>query len=180
MTEPPKDQPARRISRAPVVITVGGLALAGVLVILGGKLAAAPAATPDLSRPGTPADPRPVTVIMRDYVFNPTPLYLVAGETVEFRLFNAGMIAHEFVLGDQAVQAAWASADAAASAPGPLSTPPPASVPAGTGGVEVILGPGESRNFTYSVPIGQALQLVCHLPGHAERGMVGSVILATR
>lgn len=82
MTEPPKEQPARRISRAPVVITVGGLALAGVLVILGGKLAAAPAATPDLSRPGTPADPRPVTVIMRDYVFNPTPLYLVAGETV--------------------------------------------------------------------------------------------------
>lgn len=90
------------------------------------------------------------------------------------------MIAHEFVLGDQAVQAAWASADAAASAPGPLSTPPPASVPAGTGGVEVILRPGESRNFTYSVPIGQALQLVCHLPGHAARGMVGSVILATR
>jgi len=117
---------------------------------------------------------------MRDYVFNPTPLYLMAGETVELRIVNAGMITHEFVLGDDAVQQAWRSADAAATPPGPLATPPPASAPVGTGGIEVLLRPGESRNVQYNVPLGQALQVVCQLPGHVEQGMVGSVILATR
>jgi len=178
---PPDEHPeTRRVSRAPVVVTVAGLALAGTLVILGAKLAAAPGPTPDLSHPGTPDDPRPVAVIMRDYVFNPTPLYLVSGETVELQVFNGGMVTHELVLGDEAVQQAWRSADAAATPPGPLASPPPASVSPEVGGVEVLLTPGESRNVTYTVPIGQALGLSCHLSGHVERGMVGSVILATR
>ena len=180
MLPPPDDPaPARRISRAPLIVAIAGLALAGMLVYLGAKLAAVPAASPDLSRPGTAAQPRDVNVIMRDYVFNPTPLYLVAGETVTLRVINGGMLNHELVLGDQAVQLAWAQANAAASPAGPLSSPPRASVAPGTDGVEVLLGPGQSAALTYSVPVGQRLELVCHLPGHVERGMVGSVILPT-
>lgn len=172
--EPPK------ISRLPVVVTLAGLALAGVLVFIGAKLAAAPAPTPDLSRPGTADQPRPVVVIMRDYVFNPTPLYLVPGETVEFQVINAGMVPHEFVLGDQSVQQAWASANAAATPAGAFATPPRASVAPEVGGLEVQLTPGQAQAFIYHVPADGALQLVCHLPGHVEKGMVGSVILATR
>ena len=166
------------------MITVGGLALAGTLVILGARLAAVPAPTPDLSQPGTPDNPRPVTVLMRDYVFNPTPLYLVAGETVELDVFNAGMVAHQLVLGGAVVQEAWRSADAAATPAGPLASPPAPSVAAAVGGVEVFLQPGESRKVRYTVPVtaqpSDPLQLVCQLPGHVERGMVGSVILASR
>jgi uncharacterized cupredoxin-like copper-binding protein len=167
------------VSRWPVIVTIVGLALAGVLVYIGGRLAAAPAPTPDLSRPGTLDQPRPVSVIMRDYVFNPTPLYLVPGETVTFTVINGGLLPHEFVLGDAQVQAAWATANAAASPPGPLTSAPPASVPAGTGGIERLLDPGEQSTATYTVPSGEQLQLMCHLPGHVEHGMVGSVILAT-
>lgn len=179
---PPADQDvdSPKISRLPVVVTLGGLALAGVLVFVGAKLAAAPAPTPDLSRPGTAEEPRAVAVIMRDYVFNPTPLYLVPGETVEFLVINAGMVTHQFVLGDESVQQAWASADAAATPPGAFATPPAASVAPGVGGAEVLLAPGESRSVTYHVPAGAVLQLVCQLPGHVDQGMVGSVILATR
>jgi uncharacterized cupredoxin-like copper-binding protein len=104
----------------------------------------------------------------------------VSGETIELKVFNAGMVTHELVLGDQVVQEAWQSADAAATPPGPLASPPRASVSPEMGGVEVLLTPGESRNVIYTVPVGQALELVCHLSGHVERGMVGSVILATR
>ena len=161
------------------MVTIAGLALAGGLVILGAKLAQAPAATPDLSRPGTAESPRRVAVIMRDYVFNPTPLYLVPGETIELRAFNAGLVAHELVLGNGAVQQAWASAHGAATPPGPFTTPPPARVAPGTGGLELLLQPGESRTVVYRVPAIGSLQLACHLPGHVERGMVGSVILAT-
>jgi uncharacterized cupredoxin-like copper-binding protein len=162
------------------VITLGGLALAAGLVILGARLAAAPAASPDLSRPGTVDAPRPVAVIMRDYVFNPTPLYLVEGETVNFTIVNAGMLPHEFVLGDESVQRVWAAANAAATPAAPLATAPAASVPAGTGGLEVVLRPGESRTFTYAVPRFTALELMCHLPGHVAQGMVGRVIFVTR
>lgn len=167
------------MSRWPVIVTVVGLAIAGVLVYIGGRLAAAPAPTPDLSRPGTANQPRAVTVIMRDYAFNPTPLYLVPGETVTFTVINGGLLPHEFVLGDDAVQQAWAAADAAASPPGPMTTAPPGSVAAGTGGVELVLDPGQQATATYAVPADEQLQLMCHLPGHVERGMVGSVILAT-
>jgi uncharacterized cupredoxin-like copper-binding protein len=171
--------PRRPISRWPVVVTVGGLVLAGILVFVGARQAAAPAPPPDLSQPGTPEHPRQVNVIMRDYVFDPTPLYLVPGETVEFHVINAGMLEHEFVLGDQGVQQAWEAAQDAATPPGPLASPPPASVPPGTGGLELLLAPGQQATALYSVPAGQQLQLMCHLPGHVEHGMVGSVILAT-
>jgi uncharacterized cupredoxin-like copper-binding protein len=177
--QPSSQPPRRHVSRSPVVVTVVGLTVAGILVYIGGRLAAAPAPTPDLSRPGTPDQPRPVTVIMRDYVFNPTPLYLVAGETVTFNVINGGLLPHEFVIGDEDVQQAWAGANAAASPPGPLATAAPASVPHGTGGIELVLDPGRQATVTYAVPAGQQLQLMCHLPGHVERGMVGSVILAT-
>jgi uncharacterized cupredoxin-like copper-binding protein len=174
------DQPApRRVSRWPVVVTVVGLAVAGVLVYIGGRLAAQPAPTPDLSRPGTLDQPRAVTVIMRDYVFNPTPLYLVPGETVTFSVINGGLLPHEFVLGDAAVQRAWADANGAASPAAPLATAAPVSVPPGTGGIELVLDPGQQATVTYTVPVGDELRLMCHLPGHVERGMVGSVILAT-
>jgi uncharacterized cupredoxin-like copper-binding protein len=172
--------PRKPISRWPVVVTVAALALAGVLVYVGGRMSAAPAAPPDLSHPGTADHPRDVTVIMKDYVFTPTPVYLVPGETVRFIVINGGMLEHEFVLGDTTVQQAWADADAAATPPGLLASAPPASVPVGTGGIRLLLNPGQQATAVYDVPVGEQLQLVCHLPGHVERGMVGSVILASK
>jgi uncharacterized cupredoxin-like copper-binding protein len=94
-------------------------------------------------------------------------------------VINGGLLPHEFVLGDASVQDAWAGANAAASPPGPLATAVPASVPPGTAGIELVLDPGQQAEVTYNVPAGQQLLLMCHLPGHVERGMVGSVILAT-
>lgn len=162
-------------------VVAGGLLLAVALVLLGARLAGQPAPSPDLSQPGTAASPRPVNVILRDYAFNPTPLHLVAGETVRFELINAGLVAHEFALGDAHVQAAWALANALATPPAAFATPPPASVPPGTGGTRVLLQPGERASITFEVPVAQpagGLQLLCHLPGHVEQGMIGEVRLA--
>src|SRR5690242_7241528 len=81
-----------------------------------------PVASPPIGSPGTAASPRPVTVIMRDYRFDPTPLHLYAGETISLTVFNAGMVEHELVLGDQTVQNAWALADADATPAAPFAT----------------------------------------------------------
>jgi uncharacterized cupredoxin-like copper-binding protein len=159
-----------------VLVVVGGLGLAVALVVLGAILASAPAPAPTIVRPGNADSPRPVNVIMRDYKFDPTPLYVVRGETVRITVVNGGMLDHELVLGDEGVQSAWALADAAATPPAPFTTPPPASVPPNVGGLRVALGSGGTATRDYFVPASGTVQLICHLPGHAERGMVGEVV----
>ena len=170
----------RPISRLPVLVLVVGLSIALGLVILGADLAARPVESPPIGTPGVAASPRVVTVIMRDYRFDPTPLYLYQNETIELNLVNAGMVEHELVLGDAAVQAAWASADAAATPPAPFTTAPPASAPVDTGGLRVLLKSGESASVDFTVPEGGDLLLVCNIPGHEQRGMVGQVVLNQR
>jgi uncharacterized cupredoxin-like copper-binding protein len=162
-----------------VVVVVFGLALAVGLVLLGSALAGAPAPPPDITQPGNAASPRPVNVIMRDYKFDPTPLYLVRGETVRLNVLNGGLVEHELVLGDEGVQAAWTDADSRATPPAPFATAPPASVPPGTGGLRALLGSGGTASFEFVVPATGDLLMVCQLPGHVERGMVGEVTFAT-
>lgn len=158
-----------------------GAALAISLVLLGAALAGAPAPTPAPSTlPGTDAAPRDVNVIMRDYHFDPTPLYLYPGETIRLNVFNAGMVEHELVLGDAAVQQAWSNADALATPPGILATAPPASVDPSVGGLRIVLPSGGTTSVIYNVPLSGPLQMLCHLPGHLERGMATDVVLVTR
>lgn len=160
-----RPEPGRRVT------TFALLALASLAA--SGCLGQAP--TPGPITPGTADAPRPVTVIMRDYLFEPIPLRLVRGETVRFTIVNAGLLTHDFVLGDAAVQSAWASAEAAATPPGFLATPPPASVPPGTRGLRIWLTSGRTATATYTVPAAGDLQLICQVPGHAAQGMVGVI-----
>jgi len=170
---------SRRISRGPVLVLIVGAALVVSLVLLGAALAARPAAAPKVT-PGTAALPRDVNVILRDYHFDPTPLYLYPGETVRLNVFNAGLVEHELVLGDPQVQQAWDAADAQATPPAAFATAPPASVPPDVGGLRVLLASGQSTSVIYEVPEDPGLELICHLPGHEERGMVGKVIMLNR
>jgi uncharacterized cupredoxin-like copper-binding protein len=164
-----------RISRAPVFVTIAFFAIALTLVVIGAQRPSEAPPVVIIDTPGTSAAPRPVTVIMRDYRFDPSAFPLVAGETVRFSIFNAGLVPHEFSIGDAAHQAAWARADALATPPGPLATPPPASAPPGTHGLRVVLATGERTDVEYVVPADEDLLLLCNLPGHVERGMVGEV-----
>lgn len=161
------------------MLAIGALLAIG-LVLLGAWLAQAPAPVPVIDQPGTAAQPRDVNVILRDFAFDPNPLYLVAGETVRLHIFNGGMVDHEFALGGQQFQAAWAVADANASPDTPFSTTPPASVPPGIGGLRLLLASGSSTTVEYTVPATGGLQLYCHLPGHAERGMIDRVVVLNR
>jgi len=177
--EPIPAPPARRPSLAPFVVVAGFLVVAVILVLIGAERSAAPAPSVSIARPGTAAQPRDVVVIMRDYLFDPTPLVLVPGETIRLTVFDAGLQPHELVLGDRDVQAAWAAAHAAATPPAPFATPPAASVPPGTAGLRVWVGSGNRATVDWTVPTETQLLLMCHLPGHIEQGMVGRVDLRT-
>lgn len=171
-------QGGRRPSRAPVYLTIAAFAVALTAVFVAATVARQPVAPPGIDRPGTPDAPRPITVVMRDHAFVPSTLALVPGETVRLTVLNGGLVPHELVLGDPAVQAAWASADAAATPPAPFATPPPASVAPGVSGFRVLLSSGEQTVGTYQVPAAGPLAVVCNLPGHQARGMVASVDLS--
>ena len=169
---------APRISRGPVIVLIVGAALAVSLVLLGATLAGAPAPTPAPSElPGTVAAPRDVNVIMRDYHFDPTPLYLFPGETIRLNVVNGGMVEHELVLGDESVQAAWSQEDAVNTPPAPFATAPPASVDPSVAGLRILLPSGGSTSVIYQVPDRGTLQMLCHLPGHLEQGMAADVVL---
>ena len=126
-------------------------------------------------RPGSADAPRAVNVILRDYLFEPTPIRLVLGETVRFNIVNGGLLPHDFVLGGAAVQAAWASAEAIATPKILAATAPPVSLPPELAGLRVYLTSGESSSVVFRVPEEGELLLACHIPGHLEKGMVGVV-----
>lgn len=155
----------------------GFLIVAVILVLIGAERSAAPAPSVAIARPGTSDEPRDVVVIMRDYLFDPTPLVLVPGETIRLTAFDAGLQPHELVLGDARVQEAWAAAHAAATPPAAFATSPPASVPPDTGGLRVWVGSGNQATVDWTVPAEGDLLLMCHLPGHVAQGMVGRVEL---
>ena len=165
------------ISRAPVVVVIVFAVVAVTLVFIGMQRPGEPPPAVEITQPGTAEAPRDVTVIMRDYRFDPTPVVLVPGETVRFTVFNAGLEAHDFVIGDADVQKIWHQADAAATPPNLLATAPPASAPPGTGGLRVFLRSGQQATVEYHVPSDEYLAILCHIPGHIEKGMVGAVDL---
>jgi uncharacterized cupredoxin-like copper-binding protein len=158
-----------------VIVTALFFVVAVTLVVIGAQLSIQPAPSFAIDQPGTAGQPRPINVIMRDYRFDPTPVVLVPGETVRMTVFNAGMVEHELTLGDAATQLAWSQADAGATPPALFQTAPPASVPAGTGGLRILLASGQQQVVDYTVPADGKLLLLCNLPGHIERGMIGQV-----
>jgi uncharacterized cupredoxin-like copper-binding protein len=172
-----RPSPQRAPSRAPVLVVLIFFAVAISLVLIGAQRSAAPAPSVYIEQAGTPDAPRAVTILMRDYLFDPTPVVLIPGETVRLTVLDAGLQPHELVLGDAAVQAAWTEADAAATPPAPFATAPPASVPPDVGGLRILLASGQQAVVDYTVPTTGALALLCHLPGHIQRGMIGRIEL---
>ncbi len=131
-------------------------------------------ATPPIT-PGVGEAPRQVNVILKDYLFAPAIVDLVPGETIRLNVVNGGLDTHELVIGTQAVQDAWAAAERPAANPPPGATPL-VTVPAGLEGIRIVVGSGETRSITWTVPADAgSLLLGCHISDHFERGMAGLV-----
>ena len=129
-----------------------------------------PAVTPPIV-PGTGAAPREVNVIARDYVFNPSVLDVVPGETVNLHVINGGLDVHEAIIGDATVQDAWEAAEAAAAdaPPGPT---PAVSVPPDLEGLRIVVESGQRVDIVWTVPsTSEPLVVGCHIPGHWDEGM---------
>lgn len=119
---------------------------------------------------------------MKDWLFLPATVDLVPGETVLLHVVNGGLVVHEAVIGDQAVQDAWEAAEGAAADPPPGPTPV-VSVPPEVSGIRVVVASGQRVDTIWTVPASpdavRALVLGCHIPGHWAQGMRAAFSLAS-
>jgi hypothetical protein len=176
--EPPTSPPRPTSSRArhPRFARLSVLALlASFVLITLGACESGPQVTPRIT-PGTPADPREVILIARDYAFEPPVVDLVPGESVVIQLIDGGLITHEAVFGPIEVQDAWEAAEA------PLASAPPGASPAVSiapelGGLRIVVASGERKDVAWLVPEDApddpgGWMVGCHIPGHWAEGMV--------
>jgi uncharacterized cupredoxin-like copper-binding protein len=96
--------------------------------------------------------------------FEPSIIDVSAGETVTFEITNSGQTAHEFTLGDAAMQQE--HADAMARMPDGMPHDLPNSVR---------LEPGETSQLTWRFGHAATLEYACHEAGHYEAGMRGQL-----
>lgn len=103
---------------------------------------------------------RTVIVRIEHSRFQPSELTFKRGETVRFVIRNHDPIDHEFILGDQEVQDRHEN-----------GTEPEHGSVAG----EVSIAAGEEATTTYTFDRRASFIYGCHLPGHYDYGMKGTV-----
>lgn len=119
---------------------------------------------------GEPADPSEADRVIEitasdDFTFSPATVTVTAGETVTFRVTNAGVIPHDFTLGDSEMQdeheAEMAEMDGMAmdhDEPNLLT-----------------LEPGATAEMTWHLTEPGELIFGCHQVGHYPAGMLGTI-----
>ncbi|HEY8523627.1 MAG TPA: plastocyanin/azurin family copper-binding protein [Acidimicrobiales bacterium] len=156
---------ARRIApvRRPAAALAAGLAalagaggLAGCGAGDGPGLTVAPEPEPELLGPGRVT----VTLDVEHSRFVPDELRVVAGTEVRFVLANGDPINHELIVGPPDVHARHESGTHARHGPVPG---------------EVSVGPNDEAATTYRFDEPGTVEFACHLPGHYDYGMRGTV-----
>lgn len=120
---------------------------------------------------GEPADPpeadRTIEVnVDNDLAFEPAEFEVGVGEVITFVISNTGDVEHEFVLGDQDAQEEMAqmmdSGEDHAHSAGEMSN-------------AITIDAGETAELTWRFSEPGTVLVGCHVPGHWEAGMRGTV-----
>ena len=186
-----KDAPTSTVAQPPgtprwvkvlALALVAGLGVAvAVMVLSGGQhgpgmhsaegAGTSPTATAGAAATGVggPADAaeasRTIEVTALDSMtFEPAAISVGSAEVVTFVVTNAGEVAHEFTLGDAAMQEEHAAA--MAHIPEGMAHAFPNSV---------ALQPGETKRLTWRFLQPGTLEYACHEPGHYDAGMRGTM-----
>jgi len=101
-----------------------------------------------------------------DFTFSPASVSVTKGETVTFKVTNSGKIPHDFVLGDDQLQAEH-EAEMAEMAGGDMAMHDEPNA--------FVLEPGETKEMTWHMTESGEILFGCHQPGHFAAGMVGNV-----
>ena len=100
-----------------------------------------------------------------DLLFDPSSVTVSKGETIEFVVSNPGTVGHEFVIGDEAFQA---------THEGEMAGMEGDMLPADEA-YAISLAPGETQSIAWTFSGDGVVKYGCHVPGHYDAGMVGTV-----
>ena len=119
---------------------------------------------------GEPADgaqaTRRIEISAVDAQFDPRDVSVVPGEVVTFVVTNSGQAAHEFTIGDSAMQEEHATA--MEHMPVGMRHDQPNSISR---------EPGETKELTWRFAGNGTLEYACHEPVHYENGMHGRIVV---
>ena len=99
--------------------------------------------------------------------FDPETVEVTVGETVTLQVTNAGQITHDFTLGDEEAQAEH-EAEMAEGGMSDMGHEEPN---------ELSLEPGETGELTWRFTAPASILYGCHVPGHYDAGMVGTLTI---
>jgi uncharacterized cupredoxin-like copper-binding protein len=146
---------------------------------------------------------RTVDIVMQDNTYQPQRIQVRAGETVRFRVRNAGELLHEFNIGTAAMhqqhqremQAMFESGMMSATSKDAMAGMDHSKMPGmnhgamGHGGMNhgaapmrhddpnaVLVNPGKTEEMIFKFTKAANLEFACNIPGHYEAGMVGNVV----
>ena len=109
-----------------------------------------------------PAPATNIEIVIRYSHFEPAAITVPVGVPVTITLRNDDPIDHEWIVGDEAVQARHRTGTELLHPSRPT---------------EVVIPAGESRVTTITFEQAGSLQYICHLPAHEAYGMVGTVTI---
>jgi uncharacterized cupredoxin-like copper-binding protein len=122
---------------------------------------------------GEPSDEEPDRVIevtaVDAFAFEPSELAVEVGETVTFRVTNAGKIPHDFTLGDADVQDEHEAEMAEMGDEMAMHDEPNV----------FSLDPGETKEMTWTFTEAGGILMGCHQTGHYAAGMVGTITITS-
>jgi len=111
---------------------------------------------------------RVIAIKMLDQLkFDPASIEVKVGETITFMVINTGTVEHDFTLGDEETQAGHEAAMAGGMAGMGHDEPN-----------QLTLKPGTEGELTWHFPKAMSVLYGCHVIGHYDAGMVGSVVVA--
>lgn len=118
---------------------------------------------------GEPAEASPTARIVElitrdDFSYTPGTVTIQAGEVITFRVTNEGQIAHDFTLGDEALQDRH-DLEMAEMAGMTMADEPNA----------FMIPPGETKELTWHFTVPGEYVIGCHVVGHYAAGMRASL-----
>ena len=142
---------------------------------------------PDIGKPGKAAAvTRTIEMVMSDNRYTPETITVKKGETIRFKVRNAGQIVHEFNIGTAAMHAAHQKEMAMMAEHGVLGIDKiyhdKMNMNMGGGKAmkhddpnSVLLEPGKSGEVIWTFSANAKLEFACNVPGHYEAGMKGEI-----
>lgn len=128
---------------------------------------------------------RTIDVVMRDNSYAPQRIEVRAGETVRFRVRNAGQLLHEFNIGTADMHAAHQREMQMMFDHGMMTATgvtEMASMDHARMGHDdpnaVLVEPGRTGEVVFRFTRAAALEFACNIPGHYQSGMVGRLVFA--